>query len=307
MVNVASGETTEVGSRLRPDGRMWVRAAAWSPDGSRIAMTGGWDFRRGEGSHIVGTVAADGSDAKVLVSRGTGEIPFAVGPQELDLVAGQAACADGTLVPDPAGNAGLVRDCQVLLGLRETFFGEFAPWSNWRPGTPMDQWSGVRTTGTPPRVTALKLVDQGLRGTLSSALGDLTALRTLDLADNFFSGPIPAELGNLSQLRNLRLSRNNLRGPIPPALGRLANLESLELDQNLLTGTIPAELGQLVNLRLLGLKRNGLTGDIPAALGQLPNLEFVALGDNHLTGCVPPELPVDDPASLGLPACDLAA
>ena len=302
VVSVESGETTKVGSALQ----MQVWAAAWSPDGSRIAMTGDWSVTPEGRTDIVGTVAADGTDAKVLVSHGTGVIPFAAGPQEFDLAAGQAACADGTLVSDPDENAGLVRDCQVLLELHESLFGESARWTNWRPGTPMDQWTGVRITGTPPRVTALQLGSQDLRGTLSPALGDLTALHGLDLVFNSFSGPIPAELGNLSQLRSLGLSRNNLRGPIPPALGRLTNLEALSLGHNFLIGTIPPELGQLVNLRLFGLQNNRLVGDIPPELGRLSKLEYVALGGNHLTGCVPPELPVDDLASLGLPDCEPA-
>ena len=303
VVYVETGETMEVGSAL--DLLLGVWAAAWSPDGSRIAMIGGWESVpvRADGRHIVETVAADGSDAKVLVIRGPGSIPFAVGSQELD----QAACADGTLVPDPAGSAGLVRDCQVLLELRESLFGESAPWSNWRPGTPMDQWPGVTITGTPPRVTSLSLRSQDLRGTLSPALGDLTSLRTLDLAFNSFSGSIPAKLGNLSQLRRLGLASNELRGPIPPALGRLTKLEVLSLSDNYLEGAIPPELGQLVNLRLLGLEANKLVGDIPPELGRLPKLEYVWLGGNDLTGCAPAELPVEDSASLGLPTCEPAA
>ena len=243
----------------------------------------------------------------MLVTRGTGAIPFAAGPQVLDLAAGQAACADGTLVPDPDANAGLVRDCQVLLELRESLFGEAAPLSNWRPGTPMDQWTGVMIIGSPPRVQRLELRVQDLRGTLSPALGDLTALHYLDLASNAFSGPIPAELGNLSQLRSLDLVGNNLQGPIPPALGRLSKLDYLGLSNNFLTGAIPPELGQLVNLRMLGLEDNRLVGDFPPELGRLPKLEYVYLKGNHFTGCVPPELPVEDLASLGLPTCEPAA
>ncbi len=165
VVSVESGETTEVGSGLRLDGRMWVRAAAWSPDGSRIAMTGGGDLKKGERPNIVGTVAADGTDAKVLVMAGARGVPFAVAAQEeLDVAASQAMCADGTLVPDPGGNAGLVRDCQVLLGLRDALFGRRGLRSNWSPGTPMARWVGVTITGTPPRVTALELAGAGLWG-----------------------------------------------------------------------------------------------------------------------------------------------
>ena len=74
----------------------------------------------------MGTVAADGTDGKVLVMAGARVVPFAVAAQELDVAASQAMCADGTLVPDPAVNDGLVRDCQVLLGLRDALFGRRA-------------------------------------------------------------------------------------------------------------------------------------------------------------------------------------
>ena len=334
VVSVESGETTEVGSGLRLDGRMWVRAAAWSPDGSRIAMTGGGDVGRGEGPHIVGTVAADGSDAKMLAAVGAKGVLYAVGSQEPNVVASQAMCADGMLVPNPAANAGLVRDCEVLLGLRDALFGERGLRSNWSPGTPMARWVGVTITGTPLRVTALELAGAGLWGGLPPALGDLTALRVLDLSGNFLPrSPIPAGLGDLSQLRTLRLGGSNLAGPIPPALGRLTNLETLDLSNNpimgaippelgqltnltelnlkrdYLTGAIPPELGQLVNVRTLNLQSNELSGDIPAELGRLPNLEEVGLRDNLLTGCVPPALRSvqdSDLHLLGLPDCEPA-
>ena len=335
-VNVESGETTEVGSGMLTEGvYVGVRASAWSPDGSRIAMTGGGDLKKGERPNIVGTVAADGTDAKVLVMVGARGVPFAVAAQELDVAASQAMCADGTLVPDPGGNAGLVRDCQVLLGLRDALFGRRGLRSNWSPGTPMARWVGVTISGTPPRVTALELAGAGLHGGLSPALVDLTALRVLDLSANFLPrSPIPAGLGNLSQLRTLRLVSTGLVGPIPPALGRLANLETLDLGHNLglsgaippelgrltnlktlglsrsaLSGAIPAELGQLVNLRTLDLESNELSGDIPPELGQLPDLEEVGLRDNHLTGCVPPALRSvqdSDLHLLGLPDCEPA-
>ncbi len=317
VVSLESGETTEVGFVLLPgeevgdrEGPMPVQAAAWSSDGTRLAMTGGGSWRQEARPLVVWTAAADGTDAKVLVMAGARGVPFAVGAQELDVATSQAMCADGTLVSDPAENAGLVRDCEVLLGLRDLLFGERGPRSNWNPGTPMAQWLGVTIAGTPPRVTALELAAAGASGTLPSALGDLKALRTLDLGGNFFPEvPIPVELGNLAQLQILRLSSNYLGGPIPPELGGLTDLETLDLGQNYLTGAIPPELGQLVNLRTLDLESNELSGDIPAELGRLPNLEEVGLRDNLLTGCVPPALRSvqdSDLHLLGLPDCEPA-
>ena len=335
VVNVESGRSTEVGIEpgIRPKRAFQgVRAAAWSPDGSRIAMTGGGEIKLREAPQIVGTVAPDGTGLKVLALVGAGGDLVAEGAQEPDVVASQTKCADGTLVPDPAGSAGLVRDCQVLLGLRDALFGESGQKPNWSPGAPMAQWLGVTITGTPPRVTALELVGPIARGRLPSALGDLTALRVLDLSGSFLPGPIPPELGGLAQLRSLRLATVDLRGPIPPEFGQLTNLETLNLSDNFLSGAIPPELGRLTSLETLDLSRNALSGAIPVELshlvnlrtldldfnelrgrippelGRLPNLEGVALRDNHfLTGCIPPLLlrvPDNDLASLGLPDCE---
>ena len=269
-VSVETGRKTFVGDiGYQPDPVFQhVRAAAWSPDGSRIAMISGGGARKG--LYIVWTMAADGTDIRVLAKRNFHGI---LHPQQV--------CRAEDARPSPDTNVALVADCAALLDFKHSLAGGLE--LNWGGERPVERWDGVEVGGTPLRVQALNLSDHRLRGALPAALGRLSHLRTLVLRDN------------------------SLDGPIPPELGQLSRLEVLDLSNNRLTGPIPAALGNLVNLRTLDLEANGLSGDIPPELGQLTDLEEIALGGNRFTGCVPPELPVDDAASLSLPACEPAA
>ena len=48
------------------------------------------------------------------------------------------SCANGTAVPDPSNNPGLVSDCEVLLSARDTLAGTGS--LNWSATTRMDRW-----------------------------------------------------------------------------------------------------------------------------------------------------------------------
>ena len=131
----------------------------------------------------------------------------------------RSTCVTGGAVTD-ATNEGLVSDCEALLRARDTLTGS-AP-LNWSADTPIAQWEGVTVDGAPQRVTALRLNDKQLSGT------------------------IPAELDSLSNLEELYLNRNRLSGHIPSELGRLDNLQRLYLSGNRLTGCIPQGLRDVV-------------------------------------------------------------
>ena len=196
------------------------------------------------------------------------------------LLTGGNARAQGSVAMDRA----------ALVALYDATGG--ANWTtntNWSTTAALSTWHGV-TTDSDGRVTQLNLSDNGLTGTIPTALGDLSNLQELYLWGNELTGPIPAELGNLSSLQILSLQNNNLSGEIPAALGNLASLQELILYDNPLTGPIPAALGNLASLQKLALTDTELTGPIPAALGNLASLQILYLHSNELTGPIPAEL-----------------
>jgi Leucine-rich repeat (LRR) protein len=163
--------------------------------------------------------------------------------------------------------------------------------SNWNTTTHhFCRWNGVICTTTPPfRVSWLNLTGQNLQGQISSSLGNLTFLNTLDLSNNNFLGGIPL-LGNLKELQTLYLWSNQLQGIIPDALANCTNLTDLDLSTNHLEGAIPQKLETLSNLHFLDLAGNNLSGTIPPALGNITTLESVYLDTNQLEGTIPDKL-----------------
>ncbi len=95
-------------------------------------------------------------------------------------------CTNGTVIPSPADNRELVKDCETLLAARDTLRGTTA--LNWATVTALTGWTGVTTGGTPTRVTGLSLASQSLSGTIPPALGQLFALTTLNLSSNSLTG-----------------------------------------------------------------------------------------------------------------------
>ena len=198
-------------------------------------------------------------------------------------------CSNGTVVPRPRSNPGLVRDCSMLLAARDTLAG--AGSLDWSADTRIHDWQGVRVQNTPsPYVRVLFLTELGLTGSIPPELGGVADVRRIDLDYNTLTGGIPRELGNLPDLELLYMDNNQLSGSIPPEMGNLRNLKSLYLSDNMLTGGIPPELGNLSNLRQLIIEDNSLTGAIPPELGDLSNLRSLYLSANMLTGGIPAEL-----------------
>ena len=270
----------------------WYSAAAWSPDGSRIAVSTGDDteFRHlyrncdfviyaAMDVHprhlVVFTMAADGTDVELLAQ--TDEDGKLVGTwlSYDDVARNVAACSDGTLVAEPEANPGLVGDCETLIALRDALF--VRPTANWWAAVPIENWIGVTVEGSPARVTGLTLGAVEMGGRIPSLLGELSELRVLDLSRNTLSGVIPSGLGRLKNLEILDLSDNELSGAIPAELGGLTNLEKLDLSGNRLTG-VPMELEQLTGLRELNLSGNDLEGCISAGLRAIESNDLSELG-----------------------------
>ena len=254
-----------------------VTAAAWSPDGSRVAVSGDIrQFPRGEYEtrRVILTADPDGGNMRIL----------AAGDTVLSLVSGHydesagglfewnrsdpgipvdtAPCSEGFVVPNPEGNPGLVRDCETLLTMQDTLAGRVD--LGWSGQSPISDWGGVTVGGEPSAIRGLRLSELRLTGVLPPELGLLPGLAELDLSGNWLSGSIPPEIGDLTELESLDLSSNFLSGSIPPEMGMLERLSRLALSGNRLSGGIPREIYGLVSLRSLELWGDHLTTCFPA-------------------------------------------
>ncbi|KAL6888192.1 hypothetical protein ACP4OV_009218 [Aristida adscensionis] len=111
--------------------------------------------------------------------------------------------------------------------------------------------------------------------------------RLSQMANNGLSGTLSPSIGNLSHLQTMSLQNNRISGEIPPDIGKLTNLNALDLSGNQFVGDIPSSLGQLTLLNYLRLDRNNLSGQIPVEVAKLPGLTFLDLSFNNLSGPVP--------------------
>uniref|UniRef100_A0ACD5Y726 Uncharacterized protein n=1 Tax=Avena sativa TaxID=4498 RepID=A0ACD5Y726_AVESA len=102
------------------------------------------------------------------------------------------------------------------------------------------------------------------------------------------SGTLSGRIANLTNLEQVLLQNNNITGRLPPELGALPRLQTLDLSNNRFTGRVPDTLGRLSTLRYMRLNNNSLSGSFPASLAKIPQLSFLDLSYNNLTGPVPP-------------------
>ncbi|GJS06882.1 leucine-rich repeat protein [Tanacetum coccineum] len=162
--------------------------------------------------------------------------------------------------------------------------------TSWNHSFHFCEWSGISCGKRHKRVTILRLDSQGLEGSLSPHVGNLSFLRTLSIRNNSFQGTIPHELGRLARLRVLYLEENKFSGLIPSNLSRCSNLEELWLGENKLVGSIPKEMSLLSKLVILVIEVNKLTGGIPPFLGNITSMEIFSATRNSLGGSFPETL-----------------
>ncbi|CAN0892453.1 Probable LRR receptor-like serine/threonine-protein kinase At3g47570 [Linum grandiflorum] len=160
--------------------------------------------------------------------------------------------------------------------------------SSWNDSIHFCEWHGVSCSARHyGRVTALRLRSQGLSGSISTHVGNLSFLKVLDLIGNSLVGEIPSEIGCLHRLQKLLLSNNSLDGEIPSNISRCSALIIFYLDNNQLSGRVPATLGQLKSIQLLSFGGNNLSGEIPSSIFNLSSFTEMWLGRNQFHGILP--------------------
>ncbi|KAJ0795246.1 putative non-specific serine/threonine protein kinase [Helianthus annuus] len=186
---------------------------------------------------------------------------------------------------------GIETDHEALLKIKSLITRDpYGALTSWNDSLHLCDWSHVYCGKRHRRVTIIDLSSQGLEGSLSPHVGNLSFLHLLFLYNNSFQGAIPQELGRLSRLRRLYLYQNKFNEVIPTNISSCFNLEVIGLSNNELVGSIPKEISSLTKLTFLALFKNKLTGGIPPYLGNMTSLEVFFLNENPLGGTIPDTL-----------------
>ena len=254
------------------------------------------------------------SEEQYVLGEATGsQVQFHVLPREEfeEVVTSREGCANGVVVPNPQVNPGPVRDCGVLLQMRDTLVGDGKP-LNWDVDTLISDWEGVwqketlryRFDGTvyvSYQLGVLDLSGLGLAGCVPDALMSIQ----VDPRDLRFGGlPFCSETTpSATPVPTPTVTPTATTTPIPASTQR-AELTALynatdgdnwANNANWLSdkpigewhGVKVDDRGQVVGLRLIN---NQLTGEIPSGLGELVNLIDLSLTGNQLSGEIPSEL-----------------
>ena len=94
---------------------------------------------------------------------------------------------------------------------------------------------------------SINLYNERLSGSLTSAVGSLPMLRSLELGRNMLGATIPIELARLTELTRLDLSDNRLIGTVPATFASLTKLAFLKLNGNALGGRLPTLTSSLTS------------------------------------------------------------
>uniref|UniRef100_A0A0D9X8C9 non-specific serine/threonine protein kinase n=1 Tax=Leersia perrieri TaxID=77586 RepID=A0A0D9X8C9_9ORYZ len=171
-------------------------------------------------------------------------------------------------------------EVEALIAIRQGLVDPHGVLSNWdEDSVDPCSWAMV-TCSAHNLVIGLGAPSQGLSGTLSSRIANLTNLEQVLLQNNNITGWLPPELGSLPRLQTLDLSNNRFSGRVPDTLGHLSTLRYLRLNNNSLSGAFPSSLAKIPQLSFLDLSYNNLTGPVP----RFPTRTFNIVGNPMICG-----------------------
>uniref|UniRef100_A0A0E0ICK8 non-specific serine/threonine protein kinase n=1 Tax=Oryza nivara TaxID=4536 RepID=A0A0E0ICK8_ORYNI len=171
-------------------------------------------------------------------------------------------------------------EVEALIAIRQGLVDPHGVLNNWdEDSVDPCSWAMV-TCSAHNLVIGLGAPSQGLSGTLSGRMANLTNLEQVLLQNNNITGRLPPELGALPRLQTLDLSNNRFSGRVPDTLGRLSTLRYLRLNNNSLSGAFPSSLAKIPQLSFLDLSYNNLTGPVP----HFPTRTFNVVGNPMICG-----------------------
>jgi hypothetical protein len=171
---------------------------------------------------------------------------------------------------------------QFLTGLSENN-GLAASWQN--DNTDCCKWEGITSSGNSAMVE-VSLAFRGLQGCISSSLGDLNNLQSLNLSYNSFTGSLPSERLASSSIVVLDVSFNQLSRVLQPqesnsSVTNIRPLHVLNISSNLFTGEFPYAVWEKTSsLVVLNASNNNFQGLMPSSFCT-SSLSFVVLDLTH--------------------------
>ncbi|KAL6192626.1 hypothetical protein ACLB2K_033712 [Fragaria x ananassa] len=162
------------------------------------------------------------------------------------------------------------------------------PPASWSPGTYYCDWNNTRCDKD-GKVTIILIKDQGLTGSLSPAIRNLTSLTRLELQGNQLSGPFPS-LAGLSSLQTLYAHGNQFSSFPSDFFSGLTSLRDFVIDNNPAAAwTIPDNIKEATQMATFSATNVSVTGKIPEFFGSsyMVSLTDLRLGRNQLEGGLP--------------------
>jgi hypothetical protein len=144
-------------------------------------------------------------------------------------------------------------------------------WKKALDAVPDDIWNDLG-------ITVLILADNAL-SSLSSRIGELQHLRTLDLGHNQLA-ELPVELGNLTKIKDFLYLHDNRLDSLPRSLERLQELRYLNISHNRFSA-FPEPICHMSRFVELRATDNQFS-DLPSSITRLSRLRELHLRNNRL-------------------------
>lgn len=187
----------------------------------------------------------------------------------------------------------------------------------WGSDNPICSWEGVECANGNPEddegVTAIKLEENNMVGSLPTSIWSLPSLQTLDVSGNenlaiSFDGLSNAAaleilqisntriesiagISHASKLKELFIDENGLTGTFPYELFELhGTLEKLRFSANFFYGALPTEINKMTKLVEFHAADNEFYSTIPTEITQLQRMQSIALNENLFYGELPTQL-----------------